>query len=45
MINIEKIRENERVDKSIEIEEKISNRVCSFMYIQKFHLFPHSNAR
>ena len=45
MINIEKIREHEREGKSIEIEEKILNRVCSFMYRQQVHLFPHANAR
>ena len=45
MINIEKIREHEREEKSIEIEEKILNIVCSFMYRQKVHLFSHANAR
>ena len=45
MIKIEKNIEHEREDKSAEIEEKILNRVCSFMFRQKVHLFPHANAR
>ena len=45
MINIEKIREHERGEKSVEIEEKILNIVYSFMYRQKVHLFSHANAR
>ena len=45
MIKIDKIIEHEREEKSVEIEEKIFNRFCSFMYKQKVHLFPHANAR
>ena len=45
MIKIEKIREHEREEKSIEIEEKILNIVYRFMYIQKVHLFAYANAR
>ena len=44
MINIEKNTEHEREEMSIEIEGKIFNRVCSFMYRQKVHPFPHANA-
>ena len=35
MIKIEKNREHEREEKSVEIEEKILNIFCSFMYSQK----------
>ena len=45
MIRIEKTREHEREEKSVDIEEKILNIVCSFMYRQKVHLFPHANGR
>ena len=45
MINIEKNIEHEREEKSVELEEKILNIVCSFMYKQKVHLFSHANAR
>ena len=45
MIKIEKIREHEREEKSIEIEDNNLNRVCSFMYREKVHLFPHASAR
>ena len=42
---MEKNRENEREEKSVEIEEKILNRFYSFMFRQKVHLFSHANAR
>ena len=45
MLKIEKIREHKREEKSIEIEENILNRVCSLMYRQQVHIFPHANAR
>ena len=45
MLKIEKIRENEREEKSVEIEENILNKVYSFMYRQNAHLFPHANSR
>ena len=45
MIKIEKNREHEREEKSVELEEKILNRVCSFMYRQNVHIFPHANSR
>ena len=45
MIKIEKNKEHERENKSVEIEEKIMNIVCSFMYRQKVHLFSHANAK
>ena len=45
MINIEKNKEHERENKSVDIEEKILNGVCSFMYRQKVHLFSHANAK
>ena len=45
MIKIEKNKENERENKSVEIEEKILNIVCSFMYIQKVHIFSHANSK
>ena len=45
MINTENNREHEREKKSIEIEEKILNRVYSFMYIKKVHLLSHANAK
>ena len=45
MIKIEKNIEHEREEKSIEIEEKILNRVCSFMYRQKVHIFFHANSK
>ena len=45
MIKIEKNKENEREEKFVETEENILNIVCSFMYRQKVHLFPHANAR
>ena len=45
MIKIEKNREHEREKKSVEIEEKILNRVYSSMNGQKVHLFYHANAK
>ena len=45
MLKIEKIREHAREEKSVEIEEKILNRVYSFMYRKKVHLFSHANAK
>ena len=45
MINIENNKEHEREENSIDIEENILKRVCSIMYRQKVHLFPHANAR
>ena len=45
MINIEKNREHEREEKSVQIEENILNVVYSFMYIQKVHISPCANAR
>ena len=45
MIKIEKNIEHEKEEKYVEIEEKILNRFCSFIYIQKLHIFPHTNAR
>ena len=45
MIKIEKNIEHEREGRSVEIEENILNRVCSFMYRQKVHLFSHANAK
>ena len=39
---IENIREHEREEKYVNIEEKILNIVCIFVHIQKVHLFPHS---
>ena len=42
MINREKNIEHEREEKSVDIEEKILNRVCSFVHRQKVHLFPHA---
>ena len=41
----EKIREHQREEKFVNIEENILNRVYSFMYRQKVHLFPHAKAR
>ena len=45
MIMIEKNRDHERENKSVDIEENMLNRVCSFMYRQKVHLFSHANAK
>ena len=45
MIKIKKIIEYEREDKPVEIEEKILNRFCRFMYKQKVHIFSHANAK
>ena len=45
MIKIEKNIEHEREKKSIEIEDKIFNKICSFMYREKLHLFSHANAK
>ena len=41
----ENIREHEREEKYVKIEEKILNIVCGFMYRQKVHLFPHADDR
>ena len=38
----EKIKEHEREEKSVKIEENILNRVCSFVRRQKVHLFLHA---
>ena len=45
MIKIEKKREHDREEKSIEIEDNILNIDCIFMYREKVHIFPHANAR
>ena len=38
----EKIREHEREEKYVKIEENILNRIYSFVRRQKVHLFPHA---
>ena len=41
-IEREKIKEDEREEKSVKIEEKILNRVYKFVCRQKVYLFPHA---
>ena len=44
MIKIKNNIEHEREKKSVEIEKKILDIICSFMYKQKVHLIHHANS-